>query len=104
MPTIGFVLVMRYDHHLSSHRIDAIVGGIGNCKYDYSRQPAESTRCKLSYSGIHAVASSDKAIEVVGLITQQAVGQICSTNSLEHNLAQCRVIIQKAVAKGARVR
>ncbi|EMD00829.1 hypothetical protein BAUCODRAFT_144435 [Baudoinia panamericana UAMH 10762] len=31
-----------------------------------------------------------------------AVGQITSTASMEHNLAQCRHVIQKAVAKGAK--
>ena len=35
---------------------------------------------------------------------KQAVGQICSTSSMAHNLAQCRTVIQKAVAKGAKVR
>ncbi|TKX23913.1 carbon-nitrogen hydrolase-like protein 3 [Elsinoe australis] len=31
-----------------------------------------------------------------------AVGQICSTASMSHNLAQCRTVIQKAVAAGAK--
>ncbi|PNS19792.1 hypothetical protein CAC42_7759 [Sphaceloma murrayae] len=31
-----------------------------------------------------------------------AVGQICSTASMAHNLAQCRVVVQKAVAAGAK--
>ncbi|GAM87755.1 hypothetical protein ANO11243_057820 [Dothideomycetidae sp. 11243] len=32
-----------------------------------------------------------------------AVGQICSTASLAHNLAQCKVAVQKAVAAGAKI-
>ncbi|KAF4549483.1 Carbon-nitrogen hydrolase-like protein 5 [Elsinoe fawcettii] len=32
-----------------------------------------------------------------------AVGQICSTASMAHNLAQCRTVIQKAVAAGAKM-
>jgi len=35
---------------------------------------------------------------------EQAVGQITSTASMTHNLAQCRTVIQKAVAGGAKVR
>ncbi|WPG99709.1 Hypothetical protein R9X50_00252800 [Acrodontium crateriforme] len=31
-----------------------------------------------------------------------AIGQICSTASMAHNLAQCRVVIKKAVAAGAK--
>ncbi|KAI4117146.1 MAG: hypothetical protein LQ345_002552 [Seirophora villosa] len=31
-----------------------------------------------------------------------AVGQLCSTASLTHNLTQCRVLVQKAVAAGAK--
>lgn len=34
----------------------------------------------------------------------QAVAQICSTASMAHNLAQCKVVIQKAVTAGAKVR
>lgn len=33
----------------------------------------------------------------------QAVGQITSTASMAHNLGQCRTVIQKAVAAGAKV-
>ncbi len=36
-------------------------------------------------------------------ITEQAVGQICSTASLSHNLAQCQVLVRRAVAAGAKV-
>ncbi|KAL8929803.1 MAG: hypothetical protein Q9208_000947 [Pyrenodesmia sp. 3 TL-2023] len=32
-----------------------------------------------------------------------AVGQICSTTSMVHNLSQCRHLVQKAVAAGAKV-
>ncbi|KAK5108585.1 hypothetical protein LTR62_008161 [Meristemomyces frigidus] len=32
-----------------------------------------------------------------------AVGQICSTSSMEHNLKQCQFVIRKAVEKGAKV-
>ncbi|KAL2215759.1 putative nitrilase [Thermoascus aurantiacus ATCC 26904] len=31
-----------------------------------------------------------------------AVGQLCSTASMAHNLAQCRVLVRKAVAAGAK--
>ncbi|TKA82894.1 hypothetical protein B0A55_01156 [Friedmanniomyces simplex] len=31
-----------------------------------------------------------------------AIGQICSTSSMAHNLEQCRTVIQKAVARGAK--
>ncbi|KAF1989408.1 nitrilase [Aulographum hederae CBS 113979] len=31
-----------------------------------------------------------------------AVGQICSTASMAHNLSQCRILVQKAVAAGAK--
>jgi hypothetical protein len=34
----------------------------------------------------------------------QAVGQICSNSSMEHNLKQCRAVIDKAVKAGATVR
>ncbi|KZF26299.1 nitrilase [Xylona heveae TC161] len=34
-------------------------------------------------------------------MTLAAVGQICSTDSMVHNLAQCRILIQKAAATGA---
>ena len=34
----------------------------------------------------------------------QAVGQICSTSSMAHNLIQCRTVLQKAIAAGAKVR
>ena len=37
------------------------------------------------------------------LTSPQAVGQICSTASMTHNLAQCRAVIQKAVTGGAKV-
>lgn len=37
------------------------------------------------------------------LTIAQAVGQICSTSSMSHNLAQCRTVVQKAVAAGAKV-
>ncbi|KAJ5374923.1 hypothetical protein N7517_006929 [Penicillium concentricum] len=32
-----------------------------------------------------------------------AVGQLCSTNNITSNLAQCKVLVQKAVAAGAKV-
>ncbi|KAF2153107.1 nitrilase [Myriangium duriaei CBS 260.36] len=32
-----------------------------------------------------------------------AIGQICSTASLAHNLAQCRTVVQKAIAGGAKI-
>ncbi len=38
------------------------------------------------------------------LITRKAVGQLCSTASMSHNLQQCQVLIKKAVAAGAKVR
>lgn len=34
----------------------------------------------------------------------QAVGQLCSTASMSHNLQQCRTLVKKAVAAGAKVR
>ena len=34
----------------------------------------------------------------------QAVGQLCSTASMPHNLQQCRALVKKAVAAGAKVR
>ena len=34
----------------------------------------------------------------------QAVGQLCSTASMSHNLQQCRALVKKAVAAGAKVR
>ena len=33
----------------------------------------------------------------------QAVGQICATASMAHNLAQCQMLVRKAVAAGAKV-
>ena len=33
----------------------------------------------------------------------KAVGQLCSTASMTHNLAQCRSLVQKAVSVGAKV-
>lgn len=48
-----------------------------------------------------------KAITMTGMRRSaeqtQAVGQICSTSSMAHNLAQCRIVIQKAVSAGAKV-
>lgn len=34
----------------------------------------------------------------------QAVGQICSTASMAHNLAQCVRLMEEAAGKGAQVR
>lgn len=34
----------------------------------------------------------------------KAVGQLCSTASMTHNLAQCQILVKKAVAAGAKVR
>jgi hypothetical protein len=33
----------------------------------------------------------------------QAVGQLCSTSSMAHNLAQCQILVRKAVIAGAKV-
>ncbi|KAI4726267.1 putative nitrilase [Aureobasidium sp. EXF-10728] len=32
-----------------------------------------------------------------------AIGQICSTSNLSHNLGQCKILVKKAVAEGAKV-
>jgi hypothetical protein len=37
------------------------------------------------------------------LMVPQAVGQICATASMSHNLAQCQMLVGKAVAAGAKV-
>jgi hypothetical protein len=37
------------------------------------------------------------------LMLPQAVGQICATASMSHNLAQCQMLVLKAVAAGAKV-
>jgi hypothetical protein len=37
------------------------------------------------------------------LMLLQAVGQICATASMAHNLAQCQMLVRKAVAAGAKV-
>lgn len=37
------------------------------------------------------------------LTNSQAVGQLCSTANMAHNLIQCQILVQKAVAAGAKV-
>lgn len=37
------------------------------------------------------------------LTLRQAVGQLCSTASMAHNLKQCQLLVKEAVAAGARV-
>lgn len=36
-------------------------------------------------------------------VSLQAIGQLCSTSSMAHNLSQCKVLFQKAAALGAKV-
>ena len=38
------------------------------------------------------------------LNSTQAIGQLCSTASMSHNLALCQILVKKAVEAGAKVR
>lgn len=38
------------------------------------------------------------------LMTIQAIGQICSSENIGDNLDQCRIVVEKAVAAGAKVK
>jgi hypothetical protein len=49
----------------------------------------------------HAVARSIQPAHPTSFY--QAVGQICSTASMAHNLAQCQALVHNAVAAGAKV-
>jgi hypothetical protein len=69
------------------------------------RQHGRTTVAKQNFGSEFCRATGASALRAYESLMPhfKAVGQICSTNSLTHNLAQCRVVIQKAVAAGAKV-